>query len=230
MLRAATGGVTAALMVMTLGAGSSAAQGDALTADDEDLLVKVRLAGLWEGPISALIAQRTRNEKVREAGGHLSMEHAALDGAVQKAAAQLGVSLPNEPTAQQKGWMDDISGRSGEDADRTYANLARAAHGTVFSLCAKVRAGTRNDIVRTFAQQAVNAVMRHMTLLESTGLVRSTSLLVAPAANPVDPASEGNSVGGVTVVFGLLLGVAAVVGTFAALRWLGSYRRRGSRT
>jgi len=32
-----------------------------------------------------------------------------------------------------------------------------------------VRAGTRNDLIRSFAQTAVNVVMKHMTLLESIG-------------------------------------------------------------
>ncbi|MGC7099081.1 DUF4142 domain-containing protein [Amycolatopsis lurida] len=234
-----------AMFSLLFGASPASAQAE-LAPTDEEILVKVRLAGLWEGPISKLISERTTNPKVKEVGGHLSDEHAVLDGEVQKTAAQVGVSLPSQPTAQQQGWMDEISGKTGADADRTYVNLARAAHGTVFPLVATVRATTKNDAIRSFAQKAVNAVMRHMTLLESTGLARADSLTGATASSP-NPAAAGvaNNVAGSrpvaptgaeasdelgfgSVLLGVLAGLVAIAATLGLVRWFGAYRR-GSR-
>ncbi|GAB2753965.1 DUF4142 domain-containing protein [Amycolatopsis magusensis] len=229
------------------GASLASAQGE-LSPSDEEILVKVRLAGLWEGPISQLMFERSTNPKVKDVGKHLSEEHAVLDGEVQKTAAQVGVSLPSQPTAQQQGWMDEISGKTGADADRTYVNLARAAHGTVFPLVSTVRATTKNDAVRSFAQKAVNAVMRHMTLLESTGLARADSLTSAPAQSAAPAAAQGQQAGvagsrSVTsaavqntgdelgfgsVVLGVLAGLVAIAATLGLVRWFGAYRR-GSR-
>ena len=45
-------------------------------------------------------------------------------------------------------------------------------------------AGTRNDLIRSFAQRAVNVVMKHMALLESTGLVDYSILPEPPAPSP----------------------------------------------
>ncbi|AXB47207.1 hypothetical protein A4R43_36115 [Amycolatopsis albispora] len=236
--------VASLLPVISLLCGGSPASAQAeLAPADEEILVKVRLAGLWEGPISKLISERTTNPKIREVGGHLSEEHAVLDGEVQKTAAQVGVSLPSQPTAQQQGWMDEISGKTGAEADRTYVNLARAAHGTVFPLVATVRATTKNDAIRSFAQKAVNAVMRHMTLLEGTGLARADSLTGAtpatPAANGVagNPARSvattgaeggGDELGFGGVLLGVLAGLVAIAATLGLVRWFGAYRR-GSR-
>lgn len=64
-----------------------------------------------------------------------------------------------------------MGGQTGARFDRTFANRLRAAHGKVFGAIAAVRAGTRNETIRSFAQHTNQVVMRHITLLESTGLV-----------------------------------------------------------
>ena len=154
-----------------------------VTDADRDLLTKVRQAGLWEGPISAQIAMKTQNPKVRAVASQLAVEHHKLDDATLAAAAKLSVGLPDAPTPQQQGWMSQILAMPPEQADKLYVNITRAAHGTVFTIVAADRAATQNDVIRAFAQTGIDYVMRHMGLLESTGLCDSTSLVV-PANGP----------------------------------------------
>jgi len=78
--------------------------------------------------------------------------------------------------------MDDIESKTGDAFDSTFADRLRAAHGTVFGLVAEVRAGTRNDVIRGFAQQANDIVMKHMTLLEGTGHVSAEHGMFAEAS------------------------------------------------
>src|SRR5688500_8939666 len=47
-----------------------------LTDADRDFLVKVRLAGLWEGPAGREAQQRAGSQQVKEAGQHLIDGHA----------------------------------------------------------------------------------------------------------------------------------------------------------
>ena len=68
-------------------------------------------------------------------------------------------------------WMDDISSRTGADYDRVFVQRVREAHGIVLPVIAAVRIGTRNDMVRAFAELADAFVSRHCQYLESTGLV-----------------------------------------------------------
>ncbi|WP_371786510.1 DUF4142 domain-containing protein [Streptosporangium subroseum] len=143
---------------------------------DRDLLVRVRLAGLWEIPVSQQAQQRAGSSRVKDVAMHLMTTHTTLDEQVRSVAAELGVDLPSQPNADQKGWMGQLSDKMGSDYDRAYANLLRQAHGKVFSVVAGVRSGTRNERVRAFAQQAINVVMTHITLLESTGLVDFAAL------------------------------------------------------
>jgi predicted outer membrane protein len=154
---------------------------------DRDLLVKVRLAGLWEMPAGDQAQRRAVDPKVREIGAKISNEHHELDEATRAAAVQLGVDLPNEPNTDQQLWLDEIAGADGPELDRVFIDRLRAAHGKVFAVIAFVRAGTRNSLVRSFATTANDAVMRHMTYLESSGLVDWDVLPAPPDPyNPVD--------------------------------------------
>ncbi|HEX2297853.1 MAG TPA: DUF4142 domain-containing protein [Pseudonocardiaceae bacterium] len=154
---------------------------------DRDMLVKVRQAGLWEMPTGQQAQQQGSSERVREVGGLISAEHADLDAQVRGVAAQLGVLLPNQPSAQQQGWMAEIAGQSGSDFDRVFVQRLRAAHGKVLPVLAEVRAGTRNEMVRRFATTAATFVTRHHEYLESTGLVDFSALPEPPALAPGSP-------------------------------------------
>jgi uncharacterized protein DUF1996/uncharacterized protein DUF4142 len=175
-----------------------------LTASDVDLLVKVRQAGLWETPTGQQMQQRAANSAVRDVGGRIAAEHIQLDSIVRQTADQLGVTLPSQPSAQQQGWMAEISAQNGAEYDRTAVNLLRQAHGKVLPVIAAVRSGTRNELVREFATTSAQFVTRHHEYLESTGLVDFEALPepAAPAAvpAPAPAASAAAGTGGATPV------------------------------
>jgi predicted outer membrane protein len=190
-----------------------------LTASDVDLLVKVRQAGLWETPTGQQMQQRATNSVVREVGRRISVEHTELDAIVRQTAGQLGVTLPSQPSAQQQGWMQEISARTGAEYDRTAVNLLRQAHGKVLTVIAQVRSGTRNELVREFATTSAQFVTRHHEYLESTGLVDFASLPEppAPAAAPAPAAPAAAGTGGAAPVYPAG-GSATVGGALAAVR------------
>jgi putative membrane protein len=149
-----------------------------ISAADIDLLNKVNQANIWEGTVSEQIAETTGNDTVRLIAQRLHKDHEALAPVTQDLAEKYGVVLGNQATRQQQQWMAQILGQTGDAADRTYINIVRAAHGTVFQTISGVRATSQNDDMRTYAQAANEIVMRHMTLLEGSGLAQTTSLAV----------------------------------------------------
>ncbi|MEU7827298.1 DUF4142 domain-containing protein [Catellatospora sp. NPDC049133] len=186
---------------------------------DRDLLVRVRLAGLWESPAGKQAQDRARSEKVREIGHHISAEHIALDAEVLKVAAQLQVAVPDRPNAEQQGWLDELNGLRGEAWDNVFIARLRVAHGKVFSIVAAVRAGTRNEVIREFAQKAVTIVMRHMTYLESTGLVDYNSLPAPPTPAAAPNSAAGPRTGGTPEpMVWLILATSLAVGAVTAAR------------
>lgn len=166
-----------------LAAGTVATQWGPLSAADRDLLVKVRLAGLWEIPAGQQAMERAPTEAIKEAGDHLIVGHTDLDQRVRGVAARLGVELPNQPTEQQQGWLKELTEASGETYQRKFANLLRVAHGKVFSVIAQVRDTTRNTLIRQLATDANQTVLDHITMLEATGLVDFDGIANGAASN-----------------------------------------------
>lgn len=183
---------------------------------DRDLLVKVRLAGLWEQPTGQQAIQQASASSVKEAGRNLSAEHAELDRRVREVADKLGVLLPSAPSSQQMAWMAEISSKTGSDYDRAFAQRLREAHGAVLPIIAQVRAGTRNELIRQFAAEADTFVTRHIQYLEGTGLVDFTALPEAPSPGLL---AGGRGVGDL-VVPGLVFAAAlfGAAGLFFAVR------------
>ncbi|MET7477678.1 DUF4142 domain-containing protein [Streptomyces sp. NPDC005648] len=158
-----------------------------LSALDREFVTKVRLAGLWELPAGQQAEQKGTTEAVRIAGQHLVEGHTFLDQRVRDVAAKLGLQLPNQPSDQQKQWLTTLSAAQGTDYDRDFVNIARLAHGKVFSLVAQVRATTRNSLVRSLADDANTTVLDHIKVLEATGYVDWDALAQDMASGSTPP-------------------------------------------
>ncbi|WP_434600600.1 DUF4142 domain-containing protein [Streptomyces sp. A5-4] len=181
-----------------LNASSVGTQWGPLSAADRDLLVKVRLAGLWELPAGQQAIERAPSQAIKEAGDHLIVGHSDLDKRARLVAAQLNVPLPNQPTEQQQGWLRELSAASGQEYERKFANLLRNAHGKVFSAIAQVRHTTRNSLIRQLATDSNQTVLDHITMLEATGLVDFDAMANEAAggatASPSGPPPPNGSV------------------------------------
>jgi predicted outer membrane protein len=182
----------------TLNAQSVSTQFGPLSALDREFVTKVRLAGLWELPAGQQAEQRGTTEAVRTAGAHLVEGHTFLDARVRSVAARLGLALPNQPNAQQRGWLATLEGAQGVDYDRKFANILRKAHGKVFSLVAQVRANTRNALVRDLADDANTTVLDHIKVLEATGYVDFDALAQDAATASPPPLTGSPAVPGPT--------------------------------
>ena len=193
-----------------------------LTPADRDLVVKVRLACLWEMSTGQQMQQQATNPAVKEAGRKISLEHTDLDQKTRDVADKLGVLLPSTPSAQQIGWMKEITAATGSDYDRIAVQRLREAHGIVLPLLASVRVGTRNELVRAFALDGSEYVKRHLSYLETTGLVNYTALPETPSPGLLSGSANWTDliVPGLVLVACLLL--AAALG--ATLRGRGKGR------
>jgi predicted outer membrane protein len=204
----------------------------AVTDADRDFVVKVRLAGLWEIPAGNMAQEKSANPKVAAIGKAIAEQHVVLDKLDVTAAKKLGIALPIEPNADQRGWLAEMRAANATMFDQIFIDRLRAAHGKIFPAIGTIRSSTRNDSVRKLAQQANQFVMTHLTLLESSGLVDYGSLPTAPppAANAgpvlVDgqmlaAASGADGVPGVdTSVILLVLAAALVAGVVTTMRIL----------
>ena len=203
-----------------------------IAAADEDLVVKVRLAGLWEIPAGKMAVEKSNNRRIQQIGRDIAAQHGELDKFARTAAQKLKIDLPDEPNSDQQGWLDEMEvAAEGEEFDRVFIDRLRSAHGKIFPAIATVRSSTRNDTVRKLAQRANQFVATHLTLLESSGIVDFKALPTAPNPNAAGPPATnrvGNESSGspinLTALIVLLVG-GLVVGGIATTRLVGNRRR-----
>jgi hypothetical protein len=121
-----------------------------------------------------------------------------------------------------------------------FAQHLRVTDGEVLPAITAVRAGTQNELMRSFAANAAALVSRHMDTLERTGLVDYSKLPAPPAADaaPARPAQPIDQVANVTPVRAatsndtnaVITGLLAVAAALIALALLGSTGQRVRRT
>ncbi|SDH12311.1 protein of unknown function [Lentzea fradiae] len=186
---------------------------------ERELLVLLAQHSLWQQPAGRESAGRGRDAQVRRVAGQLAAEQAQLAQEVGEAARQLGVDLPAEPTAEQRSWVNAISSSSGDVLDDRFANLSRAAGGTVVVEAALTRAATRSAPVRAAAQTGLNLLVKHIQLLEGTGLVRSDSLQLTAAAAAPRPVSSPARLEESPVNVAALAGIAVLLVAVAGSLW-----------
>jgi putative membrane protein len=176
-----------------------------LTAIDRDLIVRVKLAGLWEIPSGQMAQNYSTDQRVKAVGRTLAADHRRLDDETAVLARKLQVTLPDVPTDAQQDWLAEMRGERGHAFDESFANRLRTAHGVIYPIIAVVRDETRNTLVRAYATEANAVVQKHMTLLESTGYVTPTA---ASVLKP--PAPQGPITTQLVLVAVVLVGVANI--------------------
>jgi predicted outer membrane protein len=176
---------------------------------------------------SGMMAMEKGSPIVQKVGFAIMMDHGRLDVATRALSQKLNSPVPDQPSAEQLGWLaEEMAAPPGPAFDRVFANRLRAAHGQVFAVLAQLRAGTRNDDVRAFATVGNQAVMRHMTMLESTGMVDYTALPAPAVSTTAAPAGIqlGLDTSQMAVVGALFLLVGG--GLFYVLRQIKGNRGR----
>ncbi|MFI5569619.1 DUF4142 domain-containing protein [Streptomyces sp. NPDC051740] len=161
-----------------------------LTEADRDFVVKVRAAGLWEHPLGLLAMERGTTPEMKEAGEHLVVGHGRLDASCRKISLELGITLPNQASPQQQGFVETVRSTSGKEFDSTAVNIMRVTHGQIFPAIANIRANTRNTLVRQLADQANDTVLDHITVLEKTGLVNHEQVNFQQTSPPKMPQEQ----------------------------------------
>lgn len=140
-----------------------------LSAADIKLMTIVRQTSLREITTSQWALQRSANQFVRQAAQTIIDQHIQLQAHDQQIAQMLNVKLPDQPAPDMQVGIDRMRNETGTTFDDDYTNTLRQAHAEAFILIGKVRADTRNTLVRSFAEQAGEFIKTHMQVLEATG-------------------------------------------------------------
>jgi putative membrane protein len=149
-----------------------------LSAADIKLMTIVRQTSLREITTSQWALQRSASQFVRQAAQTIIDQHIQLQARDLQIAQMLNMKLPDQPSPDMQAGIDRMRNETGATFDDDYTNTLRQAHAEALILIAKVRADTRNTLLRSFAEQAGEFIRTHIQVLEATGNVDYAKLPV----------------------------------------------------
>jgi predicted outer membrane protein len=147
-----------------------------LSESDKEFLATVRRANLWESPAGQLAETHASSNAVKHAGRVIVQGHTELDQMVREDAKTLGVEIPNEASKEQQEFVEQLEDAQGKEFDTLFADILRRTHSSVFPVIADVRVSTRNPTIRRFAVETNKTVLKHLRVIDDTGLVKDETV------------------------------------------------------
>ena len=99
-----------------------------VSAQDRTFLRAAHQSNLAEISTGKLADQKGRSAKVRELGRMFIKDHTKLDADLKKVAKNLGVSLPDQPNAEQRALAAKLRKLSGTAFDKAYLDGQLTSH------------------------------------------------------------------------------------------------------
>ncbi|MBQ0992488.1 DUF4142 domain-containing protein [Micromonospora sp. PSH03] len=154
-------GLLAALVLVGVAPAAAAQAAAQPSTQDTQYLQAVHQVNLFEITAGDLAQQKGQDQGVKDLGAMLKTDHTQLDQTVQQTASQLGVELPNEPSADQQAVIDQLNNASGAEFDRLWVTSELAGHvQAIQATQTEISQGSEQSVVQ-LAQTALPTLQTH---------------------------------------------------------------------
>ncbi|WP_440063580.1 DUF4142 domain-containing protein [Streptosporangium sp. OZ121] len=161
-----------AAMAGTAGAAGAAASPTPrpVSQQDWEFLIKAHQGSLAE--IEAGLAVRRKaddqdgkvGQAVRELGEQLIVDHMRLDRLIQQVAGEVGVKLPDEPSAAQRRQLEEVMALEGAEFDRAWIDMEIASHRHGVTLVRQQVENSSDPRIRKLAFAVEQVVRAHLDM------------------------------------------------------------------
>ena len=178
---------------------------------DQQFLVGAHQGNLAEIAAGQAAVAQAATPGVKEMGQQLITDHQALDAQLTAVAQQLGVALPDAPTAEQQAALAEVQTKSGQDFDTAWLYLQIQAHRQALALGEAELAGGAEQFVKDLAAAAAPVIQRHLD--HALMLAQELGVATVPAGTGGQAAASERPLGlALSLAGGLLLaGVGVLV-------------------
>ncbi|MER7332016.1 MULTISPECIES: DUF4142 domain-containing protein [unclassified Micromonospora] len=191
-------GLLAALVLVGIAPAAAAQAAVQPSQQDTQYLQAIHQVNLFEITVGDLAQEKGQNQGVKDLGARFKTDHTQLDETVQQTASQLGVQLPDEPTADQQSVIDQLNNASGEEFDRLWVTSELSGHvQAIQATQTEISQGSDQTVVQ-LAQTALPTLQAHydalVQLAEQLGIpVPQASGTATPSPGGTTPAPGGTT-------------------------------------
>lgn len=189
--------VLAGLVVLGL-APAGAARAAAPSTQDTQFLQSIHRVNLFEVSAGKLAQQKGANQQVKDLGAKFAKDHSKLDQTVQSTAQSVGVTLPDQPTADQQAVLNHLKGLSGSAFDTQWISVQLIAHQQAIDVTeTEIQQGS-DPTVKQVAQNALPVLQEHYRALVAAARTLGVPIPETPSPRIPSPTGTAPSPGGTT--------------------------------
>ncbi len=134
----------------------------ALSPAEQDFVMNAAKANVSEVNLARLALQKSQNDDVRDLANMMQSDHAKTLEDLTDIAQQRGMAIPHAASEETKQDMDRLSGLSGDEFDREYANMMVASHVKAVDLFRDQMNIAQNADIQKFASGRLPVIEMHL--------------------------------------------------------------------
>jgi putative membrane protein len=138
-----------------------------LSSADRNFATKAASGGLAEIQTAQMAKQRADSPKVKAFADRMISDHTQANNDLQQIAQQENLTLPSEPSKQERSATQRVSGMTGAAFDRTYAQQEVRDHQQDIALFQQEANSGRDPALKQFAQKTLPTLRQHLQLAQA---------------------------------------------------------------
>jgi putative membrane protein len=138
-----------------------------LSSADRNFATKAASGGLAEIQTAQMAKQRADSPKVKAFADRMISDHTQANNDLQQIAQQENLTLPSEPSKQERSATQRVSGMTGAAFDRTYAQQEVRDHQQDIALFQQEANSGRDPALKQFAQKTLPTLRQHLQMAQA---------------------------------------------------------------
>jgi putative membrane protein len=138
-----------------------------LSSADRNFATKAASGGLAEIQTAQMAKQRADSPQVKAFADRMISDHTQANNDLQQIAQQENLTLPSEPSKQERSATQRVSGMTGAAFDRTYAQQEVRDHQQDIALFQQEANSGRDPALKQFAQKTLPTLRQHLQLAQA---------------------------------------------------------------
>lgn len=138
-----------------------------LSSADRNFATKAASGGLAEVQSAQMAQQKGESPQVKTFAQRIITDHTQANNDLQQIAQQENLTLPTEPSKQERSAMQRVGGLTGAAFDRTYAQQEVRDHQQDIALFQQEAESGHDPALKQFAQKTLPTLRQHLQMAQA---------------------------------------------------------------
>jgi putative membrane protein len=135
--------------------------------ETSDFMVKAADGGMMEVELGKVAREKAKNQRVKEFGEMMVVDHSKANEELKSLAAQKNVTIPAAVGEDHRKHIDDLSKKSGADFDKAYMKMMVDDHKEDIDLFEKDSSSGKDPDVKAWAAKTLPVLRKHLAAAKS---------------------------------------------------------------